>query len=91
MPPIVRESLSRHLDKFRSERSSTEESYIYNAPYVFLQREVMDNIGSEEFRTLKRIAQNELRMNLMVDDELFMSVLDRLCLLEKEIEKLKKD
>jgi len=72
-------------NKFRYEKSETENDYIDCAPQIHLQKEVMDNLNSEDFRTLKRTAQKELGVNLMIDDELFMSVLDRLCYLENKI------
>ena len=74
----------KHLDKFRFEKSYNERDYIPDAPSVHLQREVMENIGSEEFRTLKRIAVKELQCNLLIDDEMFCAVLDRLIFLENK-------
>ena len=83
-------TLSRHIDKYREEESSTEQQHLFCAKQVYLQREVLDNLGSEEFRTLKKIAISELQSNLMIDDEFIMAILDRICLLESELKKLKK-
>ena len=78
-------TLPKHMDKFREEKSFTEETYILGGKLIYLQKEVMDGLNSEDLRTLKKIAQKELKMNLMIDDELFMAILDRVCLLEKQI------
>lgn len=82
--------MSEHY-KFRPQKSATEAGYIPYAPMVHLQKEVMNDIGSEEFRTLKRIAVNELGCNLIIDDEMFCAVLDRLTYLEKEIKRVKEN
>ena len=87
----LRESLPRHIDKFRKEKSHTEEmaSSCWR-DNIYLQKEAMENLGSEEFRTLKRIAVKDLNCDLMIDDEAWMSVLDRLCYLEKKVRELEK-
>jgi len=70
---------------FRYHRSTTEEDFILGAPEVFLEKQAAEVVDSETFRTYKRVAQKELGCNLMIDDEMFFALLDRVCYLEKKI------